>query len=428
MHWQDEPIDDRTKGIPGGTEPFRVGDIAAKRWNVLREDLSLPLAVLKQSTMDGNARWMARFVDAHRAVLCPHGKTTMSPALFAQQRARGAWGITVATVQQLQVCRDYGFSRVLLANQLIGKQAIRYVLDELQRDPEFAFLCLADSVEGVRRLADAAAARGVGRPIEILVEGGYAGGRTGCRDGAQALAVARAVAGAAPHLALRGVEGFEGLIAGPPAERDARVAAFVDSLVQIVEACAREDLFADGPVIVSAGGSAFFDLCVKRLERADPGREVLMVTRSGCYLTHDSLMYSAFFRQLLARSPEVAALGEGLRPALEVWGYVQSTPEPELALLTMGRRDISHDADMPKPEQWFRPGAHDRPRRLGDGYAATRMDDQHLYLKVPDDSPLGVGDMVAFGISHPCTTFDKWRLIPVVNDDYDVVDAVTTYF
>jgi D-serine dehydratase len=397
MHWQDEPIDDRTKGIPGGTEPFRVGDIAAKRWNVLREDLSLPLAVLKQSTMDGNARWMARFVDAHRAVLCPHGKTTMSPALFAQQRARGAWGITVATVQQLQVCRDYGFSRVLLANQLIGKQAIRYVLDELQRDPEFAFLCLADSVEGVRRLADAAAARGVGRPIEILVEGGYAGGRTGCRDGVQALGVARVVAGVAAHLGLRGVEGFEGLIGGPP-------------------------------VIVSAGGSAFFDLCVKRLERADPGREVLMVTRSGCYLTHDSLMYSAFFRQLLARSPEVAALGEGLRPALEVWGYVQSTPEPELALLTMGRRDISHDADMPKPEQWFRPGAHDRPRRLGDGYAATRMDDQHLYLKVPDDSPLGVGDMVAFGISHPCTTFDKWRLIPVVNDDYDVVDAVTTYF
>jgi D-serine dehydratase len=167
---------------------------------------------------------------------------------------------------------------------------------------------------------------------------------------------------------------------------------------------------------------------VKRLERADLGREVMTITRSGCYLTHDSLMYSAFFRQLVERSPEVGALGEGLKPALEVWGYVQSTPEPGLALVTIGKRDVSYDVEMPKPERWFRPGADDRPRPLGDGYAATRMDDQHLYLKSPNDSRLRVGDMVGFGVSHPCTTFDKWRFMPVVNDDYDVVAAITTYF
>jgi D-serine dehydratase len=35
---------------------------------------------------------------------------------------------------------------------------------------------------------------------------------------------------------------------------------------------------------------------------------------------------------------------------------------------------------------------------------------------------------VGLGISHPCTTFDKWRVIWVVDDAYDVVDAVTTRF
>jgi D-serine dehydratase len=36
--------------------------------------------------------------------------------------------------------------------------------------------------------------------------------------------------------------------------------------------------------------------------------------------------------------------------------------------------------------------------------------------------------MVAFGISHPCTTFDKWQVLFVVNDRYDIVSAVKTWF
>jgi D-serine deaminase-like pyridoxal phosphate-dependent protein len=39
-----------------------------------------------------------------------------------------------------------------------------------------------------------------------------------------------------------------------------------------------------------------------------------------------------------------------------------------------------------------------------------------------------VGDILAFGISHPCTTFDKWRVIPVVDDTLTVTDCLTTCF
>ncbi len=244
----------------------------------------------------------------------------------------------------------------------------------------------------------------------------------------QALAVARAAA-AAPELALIGVEGFEGLITRPsPAETAATVEAFLTSLVEVARACAAENLFAPGRILLSAGGSAFFDQVTRAFRAADLEREVEIVLRSGCYLTHDSKMYRQFFDHMRCREPEIDGLGDGLQAALELWAYVQSTPERGLAIATLGKRDVSFDVHMPVPEQWFRPGVHARPQALGAGFEVTGLNDQHAHLAVPDDSPLRVGDMLSFGISHPCTTFDKWQLLYVVDDDYRIIDGIRTYF
>ncbi|MBI4539100.1 MAG: amino acid deaminase [Gemmatimonadetes bacterium] len=422
-------IDHRMKGVPGGTAPFAMEDVAAKGWNLLREDLPLPVAVLRESALEHNSRWMRRFVERSRAVLAPHGKTTMSPQLFRRQIDDGAWGITVATVHQVQVCREFGFSRVLMANQLIGRQAIRYILDEIDRDADFDFYCLVDSPEGVHMLAQAARARGAGRPLQLLVEGGYRDGRTGCRDLEAALGVARGVKVAEPYLALRGVEGFEGLLMlGTPEEQVSRVDAFLVFLLDIAVACEREGLFADGPIILSAGGSAFYDRVLEGFAQAGIGRDVRVVTRSGCYLTHDSEFYREQFRRLLERSPEARGLGDGLQAALEVWSYVQSRPEPQLALLTMGKRDCGFDLGMPVPLAYSRPGRRERPQPLPPGYAIVAMNDQHAYLVVPPESELRVGDMIASGISHPCLTFDRWQIMFMVDDDYNVTSAIRTYF
>ena len=426
-------IDDRLKGIPGGAPPFRLGDIGAKGWNVLRGDLALPVAVLKESALAHNGAWMMDFLRRAGGVrIAPHGKTTMSPQLFARQLADGAWGITVATAQQLQVCRRYGVDRVVFANQLIDRQAIRYVLDELGRDPAFEFWALADSVEAVELLAAEARGRNVGRPIKLLLEGGMPGGRTGARTLDGALAVARAIGAAGPHLALSGVEGFEGLVDGPvhgpgAAEVNSKVQAFLDFLGDIAAACAAEGLFAPGAVIVSAGGSAFYDMVVDTFGRLDLGREIMPLTRSGCYLTHDSASYVRAFERLRERG--LVGLPNGTPvPALEVWTLVQSRPETEKLILTAGKRDVSFDADMPVPERWFRPGLHEAPQALPPGHVVTGLNDQHAHVTVPASSPLHVGDMVALGISHPCTTFDKWQVMCVVNDDYDVVSAIRTFF
>jgi len=326
----------------------------------------------------------------------------------------------------VQVARDFGVSRIVLANQLIGRQALRYVVSELKRDPGFDFYCLVDSVENVRALAAAAREAGLSRPLQVLLEGGYPGGRTGCRDLAGALAISHAVKDAAPDLALRGVEGFEGLFPGDAAKQAAAVAGFLDFLVQVAVAAEHESLFAPGSLILSAGGSAFYDMVAERFRHAGIAREFFVLTRSGCYLTHDSVLYRDAFAALSERSPQAASLGSGLMPALEVWAYVQSRPEPTKCLLTMGKRDVSYD-DLPVALHWCRPGDA-KPRPVGDGHTVTGLNDQHCHMTVPTVSPLRVGDMVGFGISHPCLTFDKWQVICIVDDDYTVTSAIRTFF
>jgi D-serine dehydratase len=434
-------VDGRTKGIPPGEGPLPLSDIGSRGWNVLREDMTLPLAVLKVAALDHNGRWMRRFLDATGTALAPHGKTTMSPDLFERQLADGAWGMTLATVQQVRVARSAGISRIVLANQLVGRQAIDYIAAELARDPAFDFYCLVDSTDGVRLLAERLAARQSGRQsgraLQVMVEIGSIGGRTGCRTDEAAMAVARAVKQAEPLLSLRGVEGYEGMVRSD-GDRDDAIRAFLDRIAAVAESCAREDLFGAGPVILSAGGSAFYDMVAERLGGSESGgaglgRETLVLLRSGCYLTHDSKSYETLFQQIRDRMPAVDGFGPGPMAALEVWAYVQSRPQRDKAVLTVGKRDISYDVDLPVPTLWFRPGLHKVPVAMPEGAAVTELNDQHAHLSLPSESDLPgfdlkVGDMVAFGISHPCTTFDKWQVLFLVDDRYDIVSAVKTWF
>jgi D-serine dehydratase len=421
------PLDGRTKGLPAGIAPLDVGTIGERGWSVLHEDLPLPLALLKQSSLEHNAAWMNRFVAMTSVSLAPHGKTTMSPQLFRRQLDDGAWAITVATVQQLRVCREHGIGRVLMANQLVGRQAIGYVLDEIARDAAFEFYALVDSLEGVDRLAQSAVARRAGRPLNLLLECGAQGGRTGCRTLETALAVARRVRECAPELRLAGIEGYEGSVPGATVdERETRIGAFVAFMAEVASHCVEANLVDADPVVLSAGGSAYFDL-VTALPRTLGGRATRLVLRSGCYLTHDSDAYERAATRMRERMPAITTLGPGLRDALEVWSYVQSIPEPSLAILTMGKRDVSYDVHLPYPRVTLRPGVDAAPRPL-EGCSIAALNDQHAYLALPAKHGLAVGDMIGCAISHPCTTFDKWRFMPIVDDDYRVVDGIATYF
>ena len=418
-----------TKGMPGNLDSMAPADIGSQSWNLLREDLNLPAAVLKESALEHNSRRMRDFVASHKGRFAPHGKTSMSPELFFRQLHDGAWAITLANAHQVQVARHFGVQRIFLANQLVGRQAVDYVLSALRDDPEFDFYCIVDSCEHVQSLADAASRANIGRPLQLLVEVGIPGARSGCRDTQTALAVARAIHANAPWLSLRGIEGFEGIISHPEPNKLAEgVRGFLTRMREVAEQCDAENLFGDGPVLLSAGGSAFYDIVLEELGESRLKRENIVLTRSGCYLTHDAKKYEVAHHHLLARQGNSSNKQDHPQPALEVWAYVHSRPEPGRIIVGLGKRDISYD-DLPLAQQWYRPAAPRQPGPLPlTGHQVVRLDDQHAYLDVPEDSPLAVGDMVQFGISHPCLTFDKWRAICLVDDSYNITGAVTTYF
>lgn len=417
----------RDKGVPGGIAPVALADVGAQGWNVLAEDLPLPVALLRSADIDHNSRWMRGFIDAHHVAIAPHGKTTMAPGLFDLQMRDGAWGITLSTPHQIAAARALGHKRIFVANQIVGRAGIRYVLDEIGRDPTLELYCLVDSLVLVEQIEQVAAEIGATRPLGVLVEKGFAGGRTGCRTVDEALAVARAVS-ASSHLELAGIEGFEGIIRkGSPDETLDALTSFLDSVVAVAEACDHERLFARDTILLSAGGSAFFDLVVASFEKAQLSVKRTILLRSGCYITHDSGMYTYAFEYLRKRAPELFEEG-GLRPALEVWGYVQSCPEPGRAIVTIGKRDVSYD-DMPVPQHWYRPGGSMvAPIPVPEGHKVHQLNDQHGFLDLPEGSPLAVGDMIGFGISHPCLTFDKWRVLHLVDGDYTVTGSIRTYF
>jgi len=417
-----------TKGLPL-TEPLRQGAIALQAWNILRADTSFPVAVLKESALLHNLAWMKAFCERHGATLAPHGKTTMSPQLFAAQLANGAWGITLASSTQVQVAHRFNMRRVLMANQLVARADIAAVLALLHADPDFECFVLADSLEGVARLAQAVRQRGLLRPLPVLVELGIEGKRAGCRTHEEALDVARAIAHA-DGLALAGVEGYEGLLVSSDREADLRaVDAFLAQLVELVKTADSEALFGTDEILLSAGGSSYFDLVARGFHGLKGlSRPVRAVLRSGCYLTSDHGSYQRLLAQLDARE----AHGEGLRPALEVWSMVQSRPEPGLAILTMGKRDASYDEALPTPVYTHRPGSDAiTPAALPPGCEIVKMNDQHAYLRLPEGAirdALKIGDLVGCGISHPCTTFDKWQVLLTVDDAYNVKEAVNTFF
>ena len=388
--------------------------------------LASPVALLRRDAVDGNIAAMQQWCDRHHVVLAPHGKTTMAPGLYQRQLEAGAWGITVASPAQARVALGAGAPRILIANEVADTAGIRWLGAVRREHPEVGLCCYVDSLAGAALLESGLAQTlPDGTGLDVLLEVGVPGGRAGVRDEATAVAVARAVAGSA-HLRLAGLSGYEGVLgaAAGPGEIT-RVREFCHHLRGLAGELHRRGLAEatpERPMVLSAGGSVFFDEVAAVLAARPDGlarMPAVVVLRPGCYVTHDHGLYH--------RATPAARGGDGpdLAPALEVWGRVISRPEPARAIIDVGRRDISYDQGLPRA-LWRRPAAGGR----SSGLTATviALNDQHAFLDLPDDEQLAVGEWVGFGISHPCTTFDKWNILLLLDESGRVVEELETCF
>ena len=422
----DAVVDESCKAWPPQLGPQRVRDIGSLGLNLYRADLPAPVAVLREEALVANEEWMRLFLASTKTLLCPHGKTTMAPQLFARQIGHGAWGITMATRHQLGIARRAGVRKIILANEPVATGDMQWIAAELDRTPYLELYTYVDSIELVEAWS-AVRRRHPGRPISLLLEVGFSDGRTGARTLGDAVAVAEAVH-AALDLRLAGIAGFEGIIRGD-AQMSAvdRVRTFLNFMAETARECERRGLFAAEPVILSAGGSAYYDFVAEILGQAGLRAPSTVILRSGCYLTHDHGFYQKFVDDLIARSPGSAKFPIRPRPALEVWSMAQSRPQPDLMICAMGKRDVGSDVELPQPIAWCRPNRDREAKALSD-CTVVALNDQHAIVRVPQNSQLEVGDLVGFGVSHPCTTFDRWPLLYLIGKDGTVLGGISTFF
>ncbi|MEU7433783.1 amino acid deaminase [Streptomyces sioyaensis] len=414
-----ERVDHRFKSLPPDADGLTVGELAAERRNLFDGGFTTPVLALSAEAVEHNLALMETYAERHGLAFAPHGKTCMAPQLFARQLEYGAWGITAAVPHQVRVYRAYGIQKIFLANQVVDPVALRWLAAELAADPDFHLICYVDSLRGIELMDRALREAGATRPVDVVIElGAGEGARTGVRTDAECLELADALAGA-DTLRLVGMAGYEAEVPDATGEL---VTAWLRRLVALTVEFDKAGRFADlGQIVVSAGGSAWFDAVADVFaEIPELSAPVLKLLRSGAYVSHDD----AHYRRLTPfnRIPEEGAL----HPAFRLWAQVVSRPSSEQAFLNAGKRDAAYDLGLPQPHV-VRSG-RDGSERPADGLSLTKLSDQHAWVTTERAGDLEVGDWVALGLSHPCTIFEKWQLIPLVEQDGTVTDFVRTFF
>ncbi|EPG3955815.1 amino acid deaminase [Klebsiella oxytoca] len=384
--------------------------------NLLAEEVCLPAALLKKTALENNIAWMQRYADARGVSLAPHGKTTMTPWIFQAQQRAGAWGIGVGSAWQASAAMASGVERVLMVNQLVGRANMRAVSRLKAHYRAAEFICCIDSLANARALSTFFNERR--QTLDVLIELGVAGGRCGCRSVEDALALAQAAA-ELPGLRLRGLELYEGVLHGDDPQPQ------VEALLrQAADLACRMEHLVEGEFVLTGAGTVWYDVvCNIWLAAKKPAR-CQIVIRPGCYITHDRGIYDIAQKALVARDPIACDLGGDLTSALELMAMVQSVPEADRAVVNFGKRDCAFDAGLPQPVARYRNGA----QLSAEGIESVGIMDQHCMLRLAPGSDVQVGDILVFGTSHPCLTFDKWKTLLLVDKQYNVLEELDTLF
>ncbi|MEP4889107.1 MAG: alanine racemase [Aliiglaciecola sp.] len=413
------------KGLPFYAQHFNREQIANAGWNILQEDLPLPCGIIKQAALQQNSKRMEQWLQRNNLLLAPHIKTTMSPELISQQLADGAWGLTVANVTNLRLAAEMGASHIIFANQLVGRGNINDVEQLLSQYPDLTLYLFIDSLD-VFELLKAANIQHH-KQLKLLIELGAEGGRCGVREPSKAKELIESIC--ANQWEVAGFSAYEAVFEGSTEQKEQRVRDFLNLLETTVKVFIEQQvILPTESFVITIGGSEYYDICAATLADLQQNFDVKVVLRSGCYLFSDSGVYDKASLAIDERLANEQITLPASEAAIEVWCYVLSKPEAGVVILGAGKRDFSYDKGLPKPLYTKSRLATNLTKIDQDSYRITRINDQHCFLKVPIDDELKPGDMVAIGISHPCTTFDKWRKMLIVDKQYNVIDAIQAWF
>lgn len=421
-------IDDRWRGFPTGYAPLPIAQIGDRGWRPQDGRMALPLISLDLAAFEINIEAVMRHLSTEGALIAPHAKTPMSVAIARRLQEAGAWGATVADARQASVMLEGGLSRLILANQVGGIGGARRLASLLWHHPLAEVHVFVDSIEGVDALAAAwksESKRGKGMaPMGLIVELGA--GRAGIRDDQAAMDLVEHISTLPPELGLRlsGIAGYEGAATvADPDESQRRVDALMQRMADL-HGAVRSRLGPGAPLILTAGGSLWFDRVLARLGPvASSDGRTRLILRSGALFFSDHGVYK---RGLAAMEGRGVGLAGRIMPALRLWAEVLSVPETNLIIAGIGMRDAASDQGVPMPLKIWRDG-HDMG--AADHLFIEKFNDQHAFMRMNAAGLRpAVGDVIEFGLSHPCTNLDRHRLIWGLDPDHRVRCALPTSF
>lgn len=422
----DTDIDDRVRGFPTGHAPVFLRDIGNYGWKPFDGEMALPLMSLDEAAFEANATAMLAYAKSQAVEIAPHAKTPMSPVLAKRLIDKGAWGVTVADMRQAAVLLRAGFRKLILGNEIGGSHAARRLARLLAQYPDAEMYVFVDSVALANSLLAEWHERADLPKLGLLVELGVA--RAGARSPATAQSVVETIlSGERANITLAGVAAYEGAAGVPdPVETLARIDALLSEATAVYRFI-RDRIGLLRPLLLTAGGSLFFDRVAAAwapLLEADGNLTIML--RSGAVFFHDHGVYERGIEQLDARQ----GFGEeqasnAFRPALRLWAEVLSRPEPGTVICGFGMRDVAIDQDLPKALSLFRNG-----QKHGAFADATvlKLNDQHAFIQCAADADVAIGDVIEFGISHPCTCLDRHSLIYGLDETATVINAYPTCF
>ncbi len=329
-------------------------------------NIDTPSLLVDMDVLEANIANVQAIADRHGVRLRPHVKTHKTPLLAHKQLAAGAVGITCAKLTEAEVFAQAGIGDIFIANEIIRPRKV----ERLLRLARYVNLTVGvDSVESAQPLSDAANA--VGQTLRVRIEVDTGLGRCGVPPGEAAVRLAEQIA-AMPGLVLDGLFIHEGH-AGRAETRDEleRIALQAGrDAVETAEAIRRAGIPCES---VSVGSSP-----CKDVTPTVPG---VTEMRPGTYIFNDAM-------QIAARAATEAEC------ALTVLCTVVSRPTRDRVIVDAGSKTMAGDAAA----------------KLGFGRVVARPDvefryanEEHGFLRVPEDCDLGVGDRLRIIPTHVCT-------------------------
>lgn len=417
-----ERLDQTIRGIPPGVE---ISDrlVESQGWAPDDGSMALPVLTIDMGAFTSNTEAFLKFAADEGVDLAPHAKTPMIPEIAASLVERGAWGATVANIQQLAVILRSGVQDIIFASPPGGALGCAHLAKALSLHPSANVYVFLDSVEAVHAMCSALE-HTHGPRAYGLIEVGF--GRTGARTLERCLQVRDAILETGGTIRLAGIATYEAA-AVTATERSEVTLARLFQLVTDAYKSVLAETRLDESLVISAGGSVYFDEVIRALrplllER----RESRLILRSGALFFSDDGLYRRAFSAMAERGI-AASIARAIRPTLSLWAEIISLPEDHLAIAGFGMRDAPNDQGLPIAKQVLRNG-----KKLAIHPAALpiveRLNDQHAFLTGPATGELKIGDIVEFGISHPCTALQRWRVIFGLDEDGKVDRVFRTQF